>query len=120
MASSSDDDGVLLVIAILAAIFWLPSPWGVVGVIGAAVVELAEIGLYVWYSKRRRVTTGAEGLVGAIGIAVTPCEPEGDVRVEGELWRAVCAEGAMPGDRVVIERVDGLKLIVTPLHSARG
>jgi membrane-bound serine protease (ClpP class) len=112
---------VLLVVAILAAIFWLPSPWGIAAVIGATAVELAEIGVFVWYSKRRRSTTGAEGLVGAVGVAVTPCEPEGQVRVEGELWRAVCAEGAKPGDRVVVERVDaGLTLIVTPVHSARG
>jgi membrane-bound serine protease (ClpP class) len=111
---------VLLVVAILAAIFWLPSPWGIAAVVGATAFELAEIALFVWVSKRRRATTGAEALVGAIAEADTCCEPEGQVRVEGELWRAVCAEGARPGDRVVVERVDGLTLIVTPVHSARG
>ncbi len=112
---------MLLVVAVLAAIFWLPTPWGIAAVVGATAVELAEIGLFVWYSKRRRSTTGAEGLVGAVAVAVTACEPEGQVRVEGELWRAVCAEGARPGDRVVVERVaDGLTLIVSPLHSSRG
>ena len=105
---------MLLVVAVLAALFWLPSPWGLAAVLGAAAVELAEIGIFVWYSKRRRATTGAEGLVGAVGVAVTPCEPEGQVRVEGELWRAVCAEGARSGDRVVVERVESsLTLIVT-------
>jgi membrane-bound serine protease (ClpP class) len=111
---------VLLVVAILAAVFWLPTTWGIVAVIGAALVELAEIGLYVWYSKRRRATTGAEGLVGAVGVAVTACDPEGQIRVEGELWSAVCAEGAQPGDRVEVQRVEGLTLIVAPVHSARG
>jgi membrane-bound serine protease (ClpP class) len=111
---------VLLVVAIVAAIFWLPTVWGVAAVIGAAVVELAEIALYVWYSKRRRATTGAEGLVGAVGVAVTPCDPEGHVRVEGELWKAVCADGARPGDTVVVERVEGLTLVVSSVHSARG
>jgi membrane-bound serine protease (ClpP class) len=111
---------VLLVVAILAAIFWLPSPWGIAAVVGATAFELAEIALFVWVSKRRRATTGAEALVGAIAVAVTRCEPEGQVRVEGELWRAVCTEGARPGDRVVVEHVDGLTLIVTPVHSARG
>jgi membrane-bound serine protease (ClpP class) len=111
---------VLLVVAILAAIFWLPSPWGIAAVVAATAFELAEIGLFVWYSKRRRATTGAEGLVGAIAVAVTSCDPEGQVRVEGELWHAVCAEGAKPGDRVVVERLDGLTLIVSPVHSARG
>jgi membrane-bound serine protease (ClpP class) len=111
---------VLLVVAVIAAVFWLPTTWGIVAVIGAAVVELAEIGLYVWYSKRRRATTGAEGLVGAVGVAVTACDPEGQIRIEGELWNASCAEGARPGDRVVVQRLEGLTLIVAPVHSARG
>jgi membrane protein implicated in regulation of membrane protease activity len=112
---------VLLVAAIIAAIFWLPTGWGIVTVLAAGVVELAEVGLWVWYSKRRRPTTGIEALVGAVGVAVTRCEPDGRVRVDGELWSAVCADGAQPGDRVVVDRVDeGLTLAVTPLHSARG
>jgi membrane-bound serine protease (ClpP class) len=112
---------VLLVLAIVAAVVWRPTTWGILAVIGAALLELAEIGLYVWYSKRRRVTTGAEGLAGSVGVAVTACRPEGQVRVDGELWNAVCAQGAEPGDRVVVERVEpGLILTVTPVHSARG
>jgi membrane-bound serine protease (ClpP class) len=111
---------VLLAVAIIAAVFWLPSPWGILAIIGALVVELAEIGLFVWYSKRRRATTGAEGLVGAVGVAVTTCDPDGQIRVEGELWNAICDEGARPGDRVVVQRLEGLTLIVAPVHSARG
>ena len=112
---------MLLVIAIVAALFWLPSPWGIVAVIGAALVELAEIGFWIWYSKRRQATTGPEGLVGAVGVAVTRLDSEGQVRVAGELWRAVSAEVAQPGERVVVEGLqDGLTLIVSPLHSSRG
>jgi membrane-bound serine protease (ClpP class) len=112
---------VLLIFAVVAAIFWLPAPWGVVAIIGAAVFELAEMGAFVWYSKRRRAVTGAEGLVGAVGVAITACKPEGQIRVEGELWNAVCNEGAEPGDRVVVDGVEsGLTLAVTPVHSARG
>jgi membrane protein implicated in regulation of membrane protease activity len=112
---------VLLVVAILAALFWLPPIWGLAAVVGAVAVELAEIAVFIWYSKRRRVTTGAEGLVGTIGIAVTPCEPEGQVRVEGELWKARCAEGARAGEQVVVEAIESpLTLVVAPVHSARG
>jgi membrane-bound serine protease (ClpP class) len=112
---------VLLALAIVAALFWLPTAWGIAAVIAAGLVELAEIGFWVWYSKRRRATTGAEGLVGAVGVAVTPLDSEGHVRIEGELWRAVSAERAQPGERVVVEGLeDGLTLIVSPLHSSRG
>jgi membrane protein implicated in regulation of membrane protease activity len=106
---------VLLVVAIIAAVFWLPMGWGIAAVLAAGVVELGEVGFWVWYSKRRRATTGAESLVGAVAIAATSCEPVGQVRVSGELWRAVCAEGARPGDRVIVERVEGgLTLVVRP------
>ena len=112
---------MLLVIAILAALFWLPPAWGIAAVIGAAAIEFAEIGVWVWYSKRRRATTGVEGLIGAIGVAATPLDSEGQVRVEGELWRAVSAERVEPGQRVVVDGLEGgLTLAVSPLHSSRG
>jgi membrane protein implicated in regulation of membrane protease activity len=114
-------DGVLLVIAIVAALFWLPPAWGIAAVIAAGAFELAEIGVWIWYSKRRQATTGAEGLVGAVGVAVTPLDSEGQVRVEGELWRAVSAERVERGERVVVEGLEGgLTLVVSPLHSSRG
>jgi membrane protein implicated in regulation of membrane protease activity len=94
---------MLLLLAILAAIFWLPSPWSYVAVAGAAVYEVAELAVLVWYSRRRRATTGAEALPGSVGIVVAPCRPLGQIRVAGELWRARCEEGADPGDKVVVE-----------------
>jgi len=94
---------MLLLLAIVAAVFWLPAPWSYVALVLAAVVEAAEVGVYVWYSKRRRATTGAEALVGAAGTVVEACIPLGRVRVVGELWRARCAEGAEVGEMVVVE-----------------
>jgi membrane protein implicated in regulation of membrane protease activity len=114
-------EGVLLALAIVAALFLLPTGWGIAAVIGAAAVELVEIAIWVWYSKRRRATTGAEGLVGAVGVAVTPLDSEGQVRIEGELWRAVSAERVQTGERIVVEGLeDGLTLVVSRLHSSRG
>jgi membrane protein implicated in regulation of membrane protease activity len=104
---------MLLLLAILAAILWLPAPWGLVAVIGAALVELAELGVFLWYSRRRRVTTGAEALPGATGTVVVACRPIGQIRVAGELWRAHCEDGADPGDAVVVEALGpDLTLIV--------
>jgi membrane protein implicated in regulation of membrane protease activity len=97
---------VLLVLAILAAIFLLPAPWSYIVVILAAVIEVAEIKLFLWYSRRRGATTGVEALAGLKGTVVEPCRPVGQIRVAGELWRARCEEGADVGDAVVVENLE--------------
>jgi membrane protein implicated in regulation of membrane protease activity len=104
---------MLLLLAILAAVFLLPSPWSYIAVVAAAVFELAEAGFFVWYSRRRRATTGAEALPGSIGTVVEACRPLGLIRVDGELWRARCDEGADPRETVVVESLGpDLTLIV--------
>jgi membrane-bound serine protease (ClpP class) len=75
-------------------------------------IELGEAGFWIRLSRRRRPAIGAEALVGAEGLAVSACRPEGQVRVRGERWQAVCPEGADAGDRVVVEAVSGLTLQV--------
>jgi membrane protein implicated in regulation of membrane protease activity len=105
---------VLLVLAVIAAVFWLPTGWGIAAVATATVVEIAEVGFWFWLSRRRRIATGAEALPGARGVVTAACRPDGQVRVLGELWRARCEEGADPGDEIVVERLDPeLLLIVT-------
>ena len=105
---------MLLVLAILLAVFWLPTGWGIAVVAAATVIEFAEVGFWFWLSRRRKAVTGAEALPGSRGIVVAECRPEGQVRLDGELWRARCEEGADVGDEVVVERLDpGLVLVVT-------
>jgi membrane-bound serine protease (ClpP class) len=61
--------------------------------------------------------TGAGELVGAGAEARSTIDPEGQVWIEGALWRARLAAGAVPaqpGDRVRVEAVEGLTLVVHP------
>ncbi|MGH3705919.1 MAG: NfeD family protein [Agromyces sp.] len=81
-------------------------------VLVAAVIEVAETLFWLWYSRRRRVQMGPETLVGATGRVVLPCTPLGQVRVQGELWRAHCAEGVGVGEEVRVVGLDGLTLTV--------
>jgi membrane protein implicated in regulation of membrane protease activity len=104
---------VTVLVALLLALFVLPYPWGIVAVVVSIGVEVGEAWFWIWLSRRRRSVVGAEALVGATAVVVTPCRPEGQVRIAGELWRAVCRAGADVGDVVRIERVEGLTLIVT-------
>jgi membrane-bound serine protease (ClpP class) len=66
-------------------------------------------------SRRRRVVTGREGLLGAIGTVRRELEPgrAGIVHVQGELWQAVAADGRLGvGEKAVVQHVDGLLLTV--------
>jgi membrane-bound serine protease (ClpP class) len=61
--------------------------------------------------RRRPVTVGPERFLGDEGVVRDPDH----VFVEGELWRAHRADGRelVPGERVRVERVDGLVLTVS-------
>ncbi|HEY9899764.1 MAG TPA: nodulation protein NfeD [Pantanalinema sp.] len=79
---------------------------------GCAIAALVTMAVR---AQRRRVTTGKAGMVGAIARVRTPLEPEGQVFVNGELWRAVSLEGPVPvGAAVEIRRVEHLTLFVVP------
>jgi len=66
-------------------------------------------------ARRNKVVTGAQGLVGEIGVAQTPLSPAGKVFIHGELWDAVSSAHIAAGQRVVVRRVDGLQLEVEPV-----
>ena len=106
---------MILVVAVLLAVFVLPPPWGYAAVAAAAAIEVAEIVLFVRWSQRRRVQMGAETLVGATAVVVEPLRPDGLVRVVGELWRARCDREVDAGVRVRVRALDGLTLEVEPL-----
>jgi len=64
--------------------------------------------------QRRRKATGAEGMIGTIAIAKTPLDPTGTVLAQGELWTAASEGGkVVPGEEVIITKVEALKLWVT-------
>jgi membrane-bound serine protease (ClpP class) len=103
---------MILIGGILLAVFVLPEQWRLPVILAAGVIEVAETLFWLWYSRRRRVQMGPETLVGATGLVVMPCTPLGQIRVQGELWRAHCAQGADAGEEVRIVGLDGLTLEV--------
>jgi membrane protein implicated in regulation of membrane protease activity len=97
---------VLLIIGGTLAWIFLPLPWSVL-VIGVLLAkEVIEISL--WLSmRRRRPASGAEALVGREGELLNSDR----VRIAGTSYPARVVEGK-PGDRVVVESVDGMTLLV--------
>jgi membrane-bound serine protease (ClpP class) len=105
---------MFLVGMIALALFVLPPGLGIAAVALGIVVEVAEVGFWIRFLRRYRVTTGAEGLIGATAEVIETCEPRGRVRLRGEIWRARCASRAEVGERVTVTGVDGLTLEVEP------
>jgi membrane-bound serine protease (ClpP class) len=98
--------------------------------IGPALVALGLLSLVTFYFVTRKVVaahrdedvrTGIEEMVGSTAEVRNTLDPEGQVWSGGTLWSARLAAGAegpaRPGDRVVIEAVDGLTLVVKPVST---
>jgi membrane-bound serine protease (ClpP class) len=81
--------------------------------LGVITVFLMTIALR---ARANKVVTGAEGLVGEVGIAQTALAPGGKIVVHGEIWDAVASSSVAAGDRVVVQKVNGLELKVDPTH----
>ena len=69
---------------------------------------------------RRRPLLGVSGLVGQSGVARGALEPEGQVSVHGEIWRAVADRPLADGTRVTVVDVQGLTLKVVGSDTAGG
>ena len=77
--------------------------------LGAITVFLMSIALK---ARANKIVTGAQGLVGEIGIAQTPLSPHGKVFVHGEIWNATSNTNVAAGESVVVRNLDGLRLEV--------
>ncbi len=94
--------------------------------IGPALIALGLLSLVTFFVVARKVIeahrdepvrTGSEELVGALAEARSALDPEGQVWIEGALWRARVGDGDGPvhlGDRVRVDAVEGLTLVVRP------
>lgn len=106
---------MLTLVAILLALVVLPSPWGVVAVVGAALVDVLETVALVWWTRRRRPAVGVDDLVGRRAVAATGLHPTGQVLIQGERWSARSTSAVPTGGEVVVLGVDGLVLEVEPV-----
>jgi len=78
------------------------------------------LGTLALRTLRKRVVTGAEGMIGEIGVVVTDPHPMGRVLVRGEYWQAFSPVSLPAGTRVRCVGMEGLTLRVEPLETASG
>ncbi len=103
---------MFFVLALFFAAFVLPDPWRIPAIGIGAALEVAETAISFRLTSRAKVRVGPETLVGSIGRVVEACRPHGEVRVNGEPWRARCVAHADEGDRVRVVERHGLTLVV--------
>jgi membrane-bound serine protease (ClpP class) len=94
--------------------------------VGPALITLGVLSAASFYFVTRKVLdahrdqpvrTGTEELIGSTGEARSTIDPDGRVWLAGTVWGARLASAAGPvrsGDRVKVEAVDGLTLVVRP------
>ena len=87
-------------------------------VIGFVLFELVEHVVFplFWFIKdrKRKSVCGVTGMLGKVGEIKQWQETEGQVFVNGELWRALSDVPLFTGDKAVVQNVDGLTLRVKP------
>ena len=70
------------------------------------------VGYLVIKSQRRQAALGESGMIGATGEVTERIAPDGKIRVRGEIWTAKSDETIEPGEKAVVESVEGLQLSV--------
>jgi membrane-bound serine protease (ClpP class) len=81
-----------------------------VGTTAGLVFFAVSMGVRALY---RPSVTGASAMVGRRGVVRTALQPEGQVLIDGELWRAVSPDAAVgAGEVVQVTAIDGLTLEV--------
>ncbi len=80
----------------------------------------ASAGLVIWAvsagvrAMRRPPTTGAAGMIGQRAVVRAALDPEGQVQLDGEIWRAIAEDAPVPpGETVRVTGIDGLTLRVS-------
>ena len=78
------------------------------GIFGFVVYKVAQ-------ARRMKVRAGPEWLIGQFGTVVSALTPRGEIKVEGQIWRAESLGGEMKeGEKVQIVKREGLLLRVKP------
>ena len=70
------------------------------------------LALIVFRAMKKKPVTGKEGMIGEQGVVISTSDKEGTVLVHGEIWQAESEEILHKGEKVIVQKVEGLKLRV--------
>jgi membrane-bound serine protease (ClpP class) len=115
IAASLIDDAVILALIFLG--FWLfhvEITWPLILIIVVIMVAF----IFIMHRAvipviRRRIVSGAEGMIGMTGKVTESLNPVGTVKIKGEYWKAKAIKGNIEiGEDIEVVRIDGLNLEV--------
>lgn len=93
--------------------------WGI-----AIIVILFLIFSYVMYrighpTVIKETINGPDKIVGKSAIVDKELNPEGYIKINGELWKAISVDGSVSrGERVIVIKLDGMVVTVAKQHQA--
>lgn len=99
---------ILLAPVMALPVFWLLPPSIAVPAYGTVLVVTALMVWPVVVAWRRPAVTGAEGMLGVKGEALTELNPHGFIRCQGEVWSATADENIPAGQKVRVVALDRL------------
>ena len=105
----------MLIIVAFVLLLLLPSPWNLLAFGVAGLLGVVELLIWNRTVRNRRKQVGAGTLIGRTATVVSACRPEGQVRLDGEIWAARSAAGVASQDSVRVVGRDRLTLIVEPI-----
>ncbi len=70
-------------------------------------------------ARLTKPTTGREGMIGEVGVALTEIAPVGTVKVMGEIWQASSEVPIKKGEAIVIKEVINMQLKVAPYNAQK-
>jgi membrane-bound serine protease (ClpP class) len=105
-----------LIIGIIIAFVFFDMPWTAVILAAFVVFDFFEISIWLRWRKRRAIT-GAEGIIGAQGTAVTALDPEGMVFVKGQNWKGRSGEHVPANTKIEVIATSDLLLEVRPIET---
>jgi membrane protein implicated in regulation of membrane protease activity len=111
------EEALLVVIVLwLLPLFKINIPlWGLAILMAALALfsgTMYRVGRQTFFIRPK---VAAENIIGSQGTVTKPLDPEGYVKVQGVLWKAICHELELGvGDEVEVIGLEGLTLVVQP------
>ena len=85
---------------------------------GASALFVVWLVSYLLKLTKRGAVSGTGSIIGGTGTAMSSFQGKGRVWLEGEAWNAISSQALEKDQEVIVEKMDGLTLIVRPVSSS--